>query len=106
MILLVFLMFDYESFYGLASMEELLGNATAVRQLESFASEIDSGRTRKPLLIYGPPGVGKTAAVHLLAEKHRWNVVEMGADDYRDAASIEHRLVAAATSSSMPRPVR
>ncbi len=97
----VLIMFDYESFYRLTTLDELLGNDTALHQLKNFATEIDSGRTKKPLLIYGPPGTGKSAAVHLLAEKHHWNVVEMGADDYRDAASIERNLVAASRSKSL-----
>lgn len=94
-------MVRYEDFYMLKSLDELLGNDFAVSKLKSFASEIDSGKAKSPLLVYGPPGTGKSAAVHLLAEAHHWNIVEMGADDYRDAASIERRLVAAATSRSI-----
>jgi len=94
-------MAGYEDFYSLASLDELLGNDFALDKLKGFASDVDNCKVRKPLLIYGPSGTGKTASVHLLAEKHRWNIVEMGADDYRDAASIERRLIAAATSRSI-----
>jgi replication factor C large subunit len=97
----VFLMAGYEEFYRLTSLDELLGNESAVEKLMGFASDIDDCKARKPLLIYGPSGTGKTAAVHLLADKHHWNIVEMGANDYRDEASVERRLIAAATSRSI-----
>jgi replication factor C large subunit len=94
-------MIGYEEFYRLSSLGDLLGNEFAVDKLKAFASDIDDCKARKPLLVYGPSGTGKTAAVRLLAESHHWNMVEMGANDYRDAESIERRLIAAATSRSL-----
>ncbi len=78
--------------YKVGSMEEIVGNREAVAQLNLFAADIENGRKRKPLLVYGPSGVGKTAAVHLLAESRGWHIVELNASDYRDRGSIE-RLV-------------
>ncbi len=94
-------MAGYDEFYRLSSLGEILGNESAVGKLRKFASDIDNGKARQPLLVYGPAGTGKTASVHLLSEEHGWNLVEMGANDYRDKASIERRLIAAATSRSM-----
>ena len=87
--------------YETSSMRDILGNEEAVGRLERFAKDIESGKGRTPLLVFGPPGIGKTAAVHMLAKEFRWNVVEMNASDYRDKESIERKLAAASTSRTL-----
>ena len=87
--------------YELGSIEELLGNEEAIQALESFSKDTEDGQSRKPLLIHGPSGIGKTAAAHLLALEHKWNVVELNASDYRDKETIERRLISASTSRTL-----
>ncbi len=89
---------------GLHSVEGLdgiIGNQAAVSQLRMFASEIVRGARRAPLLLHGPPGVGKSASAHLLAIEMGWNVVELNSSDYRDRESIRRKLLSAATSRSV-----
>lgn len=87
--------------YEISSMRDILGQEEAISRLERFANDIDEGRRRTPLLVFGAPGTGKTAAVHVLAKKRKWNVVELNASDYRDRETIERRLVAASTSRTL-----
>lgn len=46
----------------------------------------------KPLLLIGPPGVGKTTIVHALARQFDYDLVEMNASDVRNRDSIEARI--------------
>ena len=98
--ILVFMQKKYD-LYEISSIREIIGNDEAVRRLVSFSSDIENGKTRTPLLIFGPPGTGKTAAVHALAKERGWNVVELNASDYRDRETIERNLVAASKSMTL-----
>ncbi len=89
------------NFYEISSLREIIGNDDAVRRMVGFSSDIENGKTRAPLLVFGPPGSGKTAAVHALAKERGWNVVELNASDYRDRESIERTLVAASKSRTL-----
>ena len=87
--------------YNVASLDDILGNEHPIAKLREFARDVNSGLKRTPLLIFGPPGIGKSAAVHLLAKENGWNVVELNASDYRDKETIEDRLISAATSRTL-----
>jgi replication factor C large subunit len=87
--------------YEVPSLGGILGNDDAIARLEGFAGSTEEGKSSIPLLVFGPPGTGKTAAVHMLARKYRWNIVEMNASDYRDKEAIERRLTAASTSRTL-----
>ena len=47
---------------------------------------------KKSLLIYGPTGTGKTAAVYALAEKLGVELVEVNASDFRSADEINAKI--------------
>jgi replication factor C large subunit len=87
--------------YNVGSLDEIIGNENQVSRLREFARDINKGNKKMPLLIFGPSGVGKTAAAHLIAKENGWNVVELNASDYRDKETIETRLISAATSKSL-----
>ena len=87
--------------YNVETLEGILGNDGAVGKLRGFAASINRGSKNPPLLVYGPSGIGKSAAVHLLAKENNWNVVELNASDYRNKETIETRLVSAATSKPL-----
>jgi replication factor C large subunit len=91
---------DYD-LYKVDSLDEILGNEHSVSKMREFCRDVNKGAKRTPLLIFGPAGIGKTAAVHLLAKEFGWNVVELNASDYRDSESIEQRLLSAATSRTL-----
>ncbi|MGC8647552.1 MAG: replication factor C large subunit [Candidatus Micrarchaeia archaeon] len=92
---------DLEGFYSVESLDELIGNDDAIDKITLYADEIDRGVKRKPLLLYGPSGIGKTTAAELIARKKGWGIIELNAGDYRDKETITAKLLPAATSSSL-----
>ena len=46
----------------------------------------------RSLLIHGPPGVGKTTTVRILAKELNYDVLELNASDQRNKAQIESML--------------
>lgn len=44
---------------------------------------------KKSLILYGPPGAGKTTTVHVIARELGWPVVEMNASDLRNKDSMK-----------------
>lgn len=95
------MMQDGYEFYAVKSMRDVVGNSDAVRKMIAFAMDVNTGKKRIPLLVHGPSGVGKTAAVNALAREFNWNPVELNASDYRDKETIEGRLLSAATSRTL-----
>ncbi|MGC9190389.1 MAG: replication factor C large subunit [Candidatus Micrarchaeia archaeon] len=93
--------FKIEDFYRVESFEDLFGNSEAISKVRMFAAEIKAGKKRRPLLLYGPSGTGKTSLVLLLARIEGWNVIEFNASDYRDKDSITMKLLPASTSSTL-----
>ncbi len=92
---------DIDSFYQIESLDEILGHDFAIQQIRKYASDIKNGVSRKPLLIFGPPGTGKTATAYALAAEQNWHTVELSSSDYRDKESIEQLLVAASQSRTV-----
>lgn len=87
--------------YDVESLDNILGNDFAITKMRNFASGISKNMKNAPLIIYGPSGTGKSAAVALLAKENNWNIVELNASDYRDKESIEKTLLTAATSKPL-----
>lgn len=83
------------------SIDGIMGNRASVDYLIKFATDTDSGAKRKPILIYGPCGTGKTLAAHMLAKRMGWNLIEMSSSDYRDGDSIAKRLHVSSNTRSL-----
>src|SRR5574341_99977 len=71
-------------------VEQMVGNEdgrlTVLKWLEKWVSGT------KPLLLLGPPGVGKTTLVHALARQFGFDLIEMNASDTRNKESIHGRI--------------
>ena len=83
------------------SLNDVLGNDECIAELRKFAADVKRGERRRPILIAGPPGVGKTMAAHMLAKEAGWNVIEMSASDYRNKEAIDKMLTAASQSRGL-----
>ncbi|MGI0005166.1 MAG: AAA family ATPase [Nitrososphaera sp.] len=71
-------------------IEQMMGNEDARLAILKWLGGWVSGA--KPLLMIGPPGTGKTTAVHALARQFDYDLVEMNASDARNREGIEARI--------------
>ena len=72
--------------YRPKKIEDIVGNeeakATFIEWLKS------KRRSKKAVLLYGPPGVGKTALVNAAAKEFGFTIIEMNASDARSEKAI------------------
>jgi len=68
--------------YAPKSREEVVGRENEMRILEEYLAR----KTKKPILLSGPPGSGKTSVVYAVANKHE--IIEVNASDTRNKKSI------------------
>ncbi|MGC8587203.1 MAG: replication factor C large subunit [Candidatus Micrarchaeia archaeon] len=87
--------------YAPTTLNKIIGNRTAIEKLVDFGISWQKGERPRPIIIYGPSGVGKTAAARALAYSNGFDLVELGANDYRDAKSIEKMLLPASRSVTL-----
>jgi len=78
---------DWAEKYRPSTLGEVAGNDSAVKKLVEWARTWEEHR--RPALLVGPPGVGKTSAAHALANDMDWEVMEMNASDQRTASMIQ-----------------
>ena len=77
--------------YAPSSPENIKGQESAVLQIENFLAKFEKQK-KKALLLHGPPGCGKTAAVHAVAKEHDFELMEINASDKRSKQDVEELL--------------
>ncbi|MGP3666993.1 MAG: replication factor C large subunit [Candidatus Bathyarchaeota archaeon] len=85
--------------YRPQTLDEIIGNEEARAALLSWLKNWKPGS--KPALLYGPPGVGKTAVVHALAKTFFYDLIETNASDVRTAEKILNIAGHAASEDSL-----
>ncbi len=81
--------------YRPGSLNEIEGQESAVNQISRLVKE------RRPILIYGPTGTGKTAAAIALANGLGFDVIEVNASDTRNKDAIKEIVGNAAKQQSL-----
>lgn len=79
--------------------DELVGNSEARSQIVRWLDTWVNGK--KPLLIIGPPGIGKTSFVHILSTEYNYDLIEMNASDSRTRDKLESRILPILNNSSL-----
>jgi replication factor C large subunit len=75
--------------YRPARPEDMAGQHDAVLQVKRF---LESWKPGKGMILFGPPGAGKTLLVELLAKEREEFLVRMDASDNRTAKDVEGAL--------------
>jgi len=76
--------------YAPKSIDAMIGNDEKREHINKWILNWISGRKRRPLLIYGPPGVGKTSVAYALKDQYDIEIVEMNASELRNKGRVEH----------------
>ena len=88
--------------YRPKSFSELVGNPKSVERLSTWVQEFRKNtKKKKALLLYGPPGSGKTSAAHVLARELGLDIVETNASDVRTKGKVERVIGAASGLGSL-----
>ncbi|WP_456478078.1 replication factor C large subunit [Geoglobus ahangari] len=78
--------------YRPKTIKDVVADKTIIQNVLTWAEGWKKGVRQKPLLLAGPPGVGKTSLAIALANTMGWEVVELNASDQR-SWNIIYRIV-------------
>lgn len=71
------------------SLAAVIGHRAEIAELRAWLAGWSSGSGSRAVLIYGPPGIGKTTVAHLLAKEAGYTVTEYNASDARSIARLK-----------------
>ena len=90
---------DWAEKYRPRRLADLVGNGPAVKAMYDWARSWSPGR--KPLLLYGKAGIGKTSSAQALASDMGWEVIELNASDQRTKDAIGRVAGVASVTQSL-----
>ena len=90
---------DWTERYRPKKLSDIIGNQSAVREIFHWAK--DWTPQKKPLLLFGKPGIGKTSTAYALAGDLGWEIVELNASDQRTKGVIERIAGSSSTTASL-----
>jgi len=80
-------------------IEEFIGNEDARRLVVRWLNKWVIGT--KPLLLVGPPGVGKTSLVHAIANQFMYDLIDMNASDTRNKEQLDRLIIPVLKNTSI-----
>jgi len=75
--------------YAPKKLDELLGNEEKLVQVKNWLLHWLSGKKRKPLLVWGPPGTGKTSIASAIRQEFDLDLLELNASELRNRDRVE-----------------
>ncbi len=87
--------------YAPSSLAGLIGNEDAKAKIQAWILNWLNGHKRRPLLIHGPTGVGKTSVAYTLAREHKLDIVALDASQVRTKDRIGHMTSGARLGSTL-----
>ncbi len=81
--------------YQPTALNEIVGQPSATNQIRSILS------SKKPTILYGPTGSGKTTTIYALGKEYKLEVFEINASDRRNKKSINEQLSNALMQQSL-----
>ena len=85
--------------YRPKTLNEIKGQDKAISAIKEFTTKFP--QKKKAILLNGPPGVGKTTIVHVIAKELNAEIFELNASDLRNKAKINEVLKPALEQQSL-----
>ncbi len=88
--------------YRPRTLSEVIGNEEAKSAFVKWLNSWKRGKPfKKAVLLYGPPGCGKTTLVYAIANDLGYEVLEANASDVRNSAALQRRIERAIREGSL-----
>lgn len=78
--------------YAPKKIEDILGNKEKLEHVKQWMLQCLAGKKRKPILLWGPSGTGKTTTAYALKDEFDLDIVEMNASELRNKKRVEKVL--------------
>jgi replication factor C large subunit len=87
--------------YAPKKIDDMLGNREKFEHIKQWLLQCLSGKKRKPILLWGPPGTGKTTAAYALKNEFDLDLLEMNASELRSKKRVDRVLGGSSLAQSL-----
>ncbi|MHB8153907.1 MAG: AAA family ATPase [Bacillati bacterium] len=79
--------------YRPTTLKDVIGQDNVMPEIVGWAKSWENNRPAyKSMLLYGPPGVGKTSTAHAIANDFHWDILEMNASDSSKPSDLKELI--------------
>jgi replication factor C large subunit len=89
--------------YDPKRLKDVVGQSAQLKDLKDKIANYSNvkSKSRKALLVWGPPGTGKTSSIHALADELGLELIEVNASDTRNTEGLEQKVLPAIRQQSL-----